>query len=106
MVRVLDFDAFCRRCYLQGQSNSVFSMLHNDFIVQEWTQASLAFQQWDDIKGRYEMIIKSARELDRFAQFRADAGIPVDDLTYTLLYNSYKNAFNASRVKGTVESAT
>lgn len=105
MVRRLTFDDFCRRTERQGRSNLVFSRLHADEAVQRFTGVPGAEEAWRRIGAAYELLIRSGRELDRIARMRLEAGFGVDPSDATLLYRAYWAAFDASRVKGTVEMA-
>jgi glycosyltransferase involved in cell wall biosynthesis len=105
MIRAMDFDGFCRRCYMQGQSNWVFSQLQSDPQVQSWTRVANLEAEWRKLEPRFENILKSARALDRFALARSNADLPLDELTVNLLHRAYGEAFSASRVRGTIEKA-
>lgn len=104
MIRTLDFDDFCGRCYQQGRSNWKFSKLHPDEAVQQWTMAKTATDEWVSIKPHYNQILKSGRDLDRFAIERVNADLPIDAVTTVLLHHAYHQAFNAERAKGMVKS--
>ncbi len=105
MVRKFEFDAFCRRLVRQGQSNYVFSRLHSDPVVQQWTEVSGAMEAWAKIGPTYDAVIRSGRELDRIARLRAECGLPMDELDMKLLHQGYWAAFRASKIKGIVEKA-
>lgn len=102
MIRVLDFESFCRRSYLQGQSNWVFSQLHNEPAVQKWSQVHNADVKWEKLEPIFERLIKSARDIDRFAQCRVNNSLVIDELTKALLHRAYGEAFTASFIKGVV----
>ncbi|EGV19406.1 glycosyltransferase [Thiocapsa marina] len=103
MVRTLNFEDFCRRCHAQGRSNWLFSRLHPDPEVQTWTRSGQAALEWEQIAPRFDAIMKSARELDRFVGTRADLGLPINETTEALLYRGYRAAFEANRIRGTSE---
>jgi predicted O-methyltransferase YrrM len=100
MIRNISFDAFCKRLIRQGESQYVFSELHPTTEVQSWTEMVGADEEWENIKPAYEMIVHSARELDRIANLKLDLGLEFDDFTKTLLYRAYRNAFRACKLKG------
>ena len=101
MIRTIDFDGFCRRCYRQGRSNWIFSQLHPEEAVLSWTRVEGIQQAWEKICPRYEQILKMGRDLDRLAGERQQADLGLDELTLKLLYRAYAAAFEASRIKGT-----
>ena len=103
MVRALDFDSFCRRCYRQGRSNWVFSQLHRDPTVQAWTKVDGIESEWKRIRPRLSSLMKMAHDLDRLAHIRARAGLPLDPITIHLLFRAYRAAFRAARIKGSVD---
>ena len=106
MVRSLSFEGFCRRCYLQGRSNWVFSFLHEDEEVIRWAQTDTVKQEWYQIRSRYEQILNSAQNLDRYANERINAGLPIDELSRHLLHRAYDAAFRACRIKGSFDMMT
>jgi hypothetical protein len=103
MIRTLDYEGFCHRCYLQGGSNWTFSTMHPASVVRAWTGVEGIAAEWQRIEPRYSEIIKAGRDLDRLANERLAAGIPLDELTTRLLYRAYHAAFKASRIKGSVD---
>jgi len=103
MIRTLDLDAFCRRCYQQGRSNWVFSQLHPDEVVRKWAQVDAASDDWSKIEPTYDKIRKMSRDLDMLAAERIRADRPLDTLDRGLLYRAYSAVFDASRIKGTAE---
>jgi GT2 family glycosyltransferase/SAM-dependent methyltransferase len=103
MLRTLSFDDFCRRCELQGRSNWLFSQLHQEPAVRTWAEVEGIEGEWAAIEPRFRDIIKAARELDRFAQVRAQLELPLDELATRLLHRAYRAAFRASRIRGTIE---
>ena len=100
MVRNISFDAFCTRLIRQGESQYVFSQLHPDVEVQNWTEMIGAEQEWQRIEKVYEAVIRSARELDRIANLKLELGLELDDVTIDLLHRAYRNAFKACKLKG------
>lgn len=103
MIRTLTFDDFCRRSYLQGRSNWVFSQLHPDPVVSAWAQTETVESEWIEIAPRLDDIMTMGRNLDRFAQERTAVELPLDTLTTRLLHRAYAAAFRAQRIRGTIE---
>lgn len=102
MIRALDFESFCRRSYLQGQSNWVFSQLHNEPAVEKWSKVNNADMKWKKLEPIFENTIKSARDIDRFAQSRINNSLALDELTKAFLHRAYGEAFTANFIKGVV----
>jgi hypothetical protein len=100
MVRDISFDAFCTRLIRQGESQYVFSQLHPDAEVQNWTEMISAEEEWRRIEKVYEAVIRSARELDRIANLKLELGLDLDDISTDLLHRAYRNAFKACKLKG------
>jgi len=100
VVRDISFDAFCARLIRQGESQYVLSQLHQDTEVQNWAEVAGAEEQWEKIKMFYEAIVRSARELDRIANLKLELGLELDDITRSLLYQAYRRAFGACKLKG------
>ena len=100
MVRDISFDAFCTRLIRQGESQYVFSQLHPDAEIQNWTEMIGAEEEWQKIETVYEAVIRSARELDRIANLKLELGLEFDDMTTDLLHRAYRNAFRACKFKG------
>jgi len=99
MVRDISFDSFCTRLIRQGESQYVFSQLHPDAEVQNWTEMIGFEEEWQRIEKVYEAVIRSARELDRIANLKLDLGLELDDVTTDLLHRAYRNAFRACKFK-------
>src|SRR5262245_20594670 len=100
MVRDISFDAFSARLIRQGESQYVFSQLHPDAEIQNWTEMIGAEEEWQKIETVYEAIIRSARELDRIANLKLELGLELDDMTTELLHRAYRNAFRGCKLKG------
>jgi len=100
MVRDISFDAFCTRLIRQGESQYVFSQLHPDAEVQNWTEMIGFEEEWQRIEKVYEAVIRSARELNRIANLKQELGLELDNTTTDLLHRAYRNAFRASKLKG------
>jgi len=104
MLRSLSFDDFCRRSYLQGRSNQVFATLHPDREIARYTGSEGAEQQWALIALRYPRLLKSGRDLHRYAIERLDAGLSIDGISTRLLHQAYDTAFRASQIAGIIAS--
>ena len=100
MIRNIDFDSFCQRLTAQGESQYRFSRLHPAPEVQRWTEMIGAKEAWVKIAPVYATLLRSARELDRIANLRMDARIPLDHVTIALLHGAYSNASRACKLKG------
>lgn len=106
MARTLSFKDFCRRSYLQGQSNRSFFEIHPTPEVNDYTQTEQSSCEWPEIQTCYPRILKTAANLHRLAAARSAAELPNDGLTLCLLHSAYQAAFRASRIKGTAEPTT
>jgi glycosyltransferase involved in cell wall biosynthesis len=105
MFRGMSFDEFRLRVERQGRSNFVFSRLHREEVVQRWTEVPGAGEAWRRLGPVYDLLCRSARELDRVARMRLEEGLGLDGRDAALLYRAYWAALQASRVKGIVEQA-
>jgi SAM-dependent methyltransferase len=106
MIRDISFDAFCARLVRQGQSQHVFSRLHQDAEVQRWCKVLGAEDKWQKTAPVFDKMLHSARELNRIADLKLELGLGLDDLTKTLLHGAYHNAFRACNLKGIWEKKT
>jgi len=105
MVRRVDFAGFCRRLWRQGQSNFIFSRLHDAPEVQRWTEVKEAEEEWARFGPAYELLLRSAGQLDRLVRMRAEAGMAVPPEETALLHRAYWAAFRAAKFKGIVDKA-
>ena len=105
MTRPIDFDGFCLRLIKQGRSNYVCSRIHPEPEVQKWCEVHGMLERWSTIKPRYEMTLRSARELDKIANVRKISGMPLDENTLRLLHQAYWQAFQACKLKGIIEES-
>jgi hypothetical protein len=103
MIRTVDYPGFCHRCYLQGGSSWTFNAMHPAEIVRAWTGVEGIAAEWQRIAPRHPEVIKAGRDLDRLANERVAAGIPLDELMTRLLHRAYYAAFKASRIKGSFD---
>jgi len=105
MIRVLGLNDFCRRNYLQGRSNWIFSQLHPVTDVLAWTEGANFYSEWRELEPHYNSIMKTAFHLDQFAWTRIHASLPMEKLAMRLLEQSYHLAFKASRLRGMHDAA-
>lgn len=103
MIRTLTFEDFCRRCYLQGRSNWVFSELHPHPLVHAWARLQGIEANWEIIASRFDVLMQAGQGLDRYAQERARLDLPLDELTMRLLHRAYAAAFDANRIRGSID---
>jgi glycosyltransferase involved in cell wall biosynthesis len=103
MVRAYSFDQFCDRLIKQGRSNFVFSRLHNDPEVREWTEVD-DVEKWDKIEPVYETLRKSGRDLDAIFRYKRKVGIDTAE-DREILHQTYWTVFRASKIKGLAEAA-
>jgi len=104
MIRPFSFEQFCDRLEKQGRSNYVFSRLHSDAEVQKWTETPAALSEWDAIRPAYEVLRRSARQLDKIVREKMTASLPLGG-DIELLHEAYSAAFRASKMKGIAEAA-
>ena len=104
MIRPLSFDDFCNRLIRQGNSQYIFSTLHNDQGVHTWSEVIGAEEKWYRIKNIYNAKIRASRELDKVANMKLRYKLDIDDVTKKLLYESYWWSFKACKIKGIVEA--
>ncbi|MEP6878090.1 MAG: glycosyltransferase family A protein [Nitrosospira sp.] len=103
MIRKIDFDAFCHRLERQGASNYIFSQIHPESEVQQWTEIIDSEQNWAIIGRHYEAIIRSARSLDSMVNLKLAGGFDLDHENRSLLYQAYWAAFKACKAKGVMK---
>jgi hypothetical protein len=101
MRRAFSFDQFCDRLIKQGRSNAVFSRLHSDPEVWEWTEVG-ELEKWDKIEPMYETFRKSGRDLDAIFRHKQEVGIDTPE-DREILHHTYWTAFRASKIKGLAE---
>lgn len=104
MIRPVLFDDFCRRLIRQGRSQYIFSSLHNDPEVYNYTEIIGAEDKWKTIQHIYDAKMRSARELDKVANTKLKYQLELDDTTKGLLHKAYWWAFRACKIKGIMES--
>ena len=100
MARKVTVDGFCDRLVQQGRSNFVFSQLHTDPEVQRWTEVAGAEEEWREVGDSYDILIRSARRLDRLASLKRELGFDLSESDREWLHRSYWAAFRAAKLKG------
>jgi glycosyltransferase involved in cell wall biosynthesis len=103
MIRTLDFETFCRRCYRQGRSNWMIGKLHPNEVIRTWLQVDGASEEWAKLQPAYDKLMKMSRDLDVLVTERIRADRPLGELDRELLYRAYGAAFYANRIKGTAQ---
>jgi GT2 family glycosyltransferase len=104
MIRSITFDDFCRRSYQQGRSQFQFCRLHPDQEVREYCELDRSLEAWANEWSEYAAILRHARDLDRFATARGDAGTALSTEEQRELDAAYRKAFFLSRAKGVVDA--
>lgn len=105
MIRDIPFESFCNRLIRQGRSQYVFSRVHPDQEIQQWTEMEVARVEWPTIAPKYEAIVSAARVLDAMANQRLELGLELDPTFISLLHQSYWDAFKASKLRGIADVA-
>ncbi len=103
MIRAYSCEQFCQRLEKQGRSNFVFSQLHPEPIVSQWTEID-DIREWATLAPVYHRLVKSCVDLDRIYRRKRRAGM-VTPLDQQLLEEAYWIAFRASKIKGMAEAA-
>ncbi|QIK38843.1 glycosyltransferase [Caldichromatium japonicum] len=103
MIRDLSVDDIARRSVLQGRSNWAFYRKHPQPEVWDWAQLAGIEAEWMRIAEHYPRLLKTARDLDRWARARVEQDLPLDPLGTSLLHCAYAALLRASRIKGTIE---
>jgi glycosyltransferase involved in cell wall biosynthesis len=104
MVRSLTFDGFCDRLVRQGRSNFVFSQLHGDSRVQQWTEVAGSESRWRTAEGDFDLIVWKARRLDLMARRKRELGFDLEPLDVTCLHEAYRAAFQLCKLKGIMDA--
>jgi hypothetical protein len=89
---------------LHGKTDWLLTQVHPKQEARAWARIDGVESEWKSIAPIFQNIMKSARDLDRFAQERCRAELSLDDLTTRLLYRAYAAALRANRVLGIVEA--
>lgn len=100
MIRNLAFDDFVQRLIRQGESQYVFSKIHADREIEQWTEVVGAETEWHALSELYENLVRSTRALDHIANKKMEYGFGLDKSTEKLLHKRYWDVFRASKLKG------
>ena len=100
MIRRIDFDGFCRRSYLQGQSQYVFSQLHPVPEIISWTEVNTANTEWETMQPVADYVFNYARDLDRIVRRRMVEQREIDKATIDLLHETYRTVFHLAKIQG------
>ncbi|WP_094556980.1 glycosyltransferase family 2 protein [Synechococcus sp. 1G10] len=108
MIRLIDIDAFLRRCYLQGKSGSKFLSLYPE---DKSLAKSIAFSgfnaEWELIENNLDDVVSAARRLDAMVRClpTTKPGSLVDMNYYiNLLHYAYFRAFRAKTIHGYIDA--
>lgn len=105
VVRKVGLDDLCERRYEEGRSCWVFSHMHPEPAVQEWTEVAGALQAWREIEPAYADVLGNARGLDRGVREKLEARVPIADSEWDALHQSYLAVARASKAKGIANRA-
>lgn len=64
MNRPITYDAFCRRCEVQGASQWFFSQVHADPVVREYSQIDDAAARWPEMQPKLDAKVRRVQELE------------------------------------------
>ncbi len=103
MIRPRDLEEVCTHYYAQGQADWLLAGLYPERDASGCASLDGVESEWKVIAPLFPNVMKSARELDRFARERCRADLPVDDLTKRLLHRAYAAAFRAHRIRGMLD---
>lgn len=106
MIRNIGFRDFCRRSERQGRSQWQFSRLHPDPEVRAYCEIDAGLALWARHAGRFAQFTRWVARLDRVANARVAAMLPIDAPFQGDLDEAYRAAFQLSRAKGIAEAAT
>ena len=100
LIHPRDFEEVCTQCYSQGHADWLLARLYPDQDASGWVSLDGVESEWKAIEPLFPSVMKSARELDRFARERCRADLLLDDLTTRLLHRAYAAALRANRIRG------
>ncbi|SDW62132.1 glycosyltransferase family 2 protein [Thiocapsa roseopersicina] len=100
VIRPCSLEEVCTYCYLQGRADWLLARLYPEQDAVTWARLDSVESEWMAIAPLFPSVMKSARELDRFARERCRADLPLDDLTTRLLHRAYAAALRANRIRG------
>ncbi len=104
VTRPLDFDDVCTRYDSQGQADWLLAEQYPERDISGYANLDGVQSEWKAIAPLFPNVMKSARELDRFARERCRADLPVDGLTTRLLHRAYAAALRANRIRGVMHA--
>lgn len=104
VIRPRDLEEVCTHCFSQGQADWLLAKLYPERDVSGCASTDGIESEWKAIAPIFPLVMKSARELDRFARERCRADLPVDDLTTRLLHRGYAAALRANRIRGVLDA--
>ena len=100
MIRELSFGEFCARQERMGMSQWLFAQMHPTEPIMRYCQINAGLQTWKAYAERYFHFMRWVETLDRMAQVRAKADVPLDSRSQRTLDAAYSMAFRFSRAKG------
>jgi hypothetical protein len=103
VARPLDLDHACLAQSREGEASALFHRLHPAAAAADGLDPGHAVERWRRIAPMGDLVVRSARELDRLVRVREAERLPIDELERALLYRSYSAALAASRAKGIAE---
>jgi len=101
--RLISFDDFCNRLFRQGRSGWIFSRMHRDPEVQSWAGVDQV-AEWESLKPRYDRLVGAARKADATVRAKRKLDLATD-ADRPPLFDAYRAAFRASKIKGFAEQA-
>ena len=104
VIRPRGFEEVCTHCYLQGQADWLLARLYPERDALGCARLDGLESEWKAIAPLFPNVMKSARELDRFARERWRADLLLDDLTTRLLHRAYAAALRANRIRGVLDA--
>ncbi len=104
VIRPRGFEEVCTHCYLQGQADWLLARLYPERDALGCARLDGLVSEWKAIAPLFPNVMKSARELDRFARERCRADLFLDDLTTRLLHRAYAAALRANRIRGMLDA--
>lgn len=102
MAREVNFDDFCKRMYLQGQSSYLFGKIHDCEEIIRYCELEGMLTRWQKTKPGFYEKMQVTRRLDTYASLKRDAGLGLDGNTKQLLYNAYSWTFRSCKLKGMI----
>lgn len=106
MIRAVSFDEFCLRSIRQGQSQWLFSQLHDHPLILAYCEIDQARGHWSRYRSDFAAILRWARSLDAMMQERQTVDRPVSPETQAELDAAYRFAFQLCRAKGVVDAGS